>query len=184
MNKCIYIVIFLTACSALFSQSYLHDYNSSYINTKSSDAPNTLIWGSILLITPTLVLEDGKANFGLSKEISLGKFPYGRAEFDYTYAFRNERTSLIHLSYNLDIPTNLDFNQSSLFMFSPGAGYYTDFTRKGFYVQAAFGLWASTGFSNSISIHPNIKARKTFMQDNQPGVFEISIGVGFGFYSK
>ena len=68
-------------------------------------------------------------------------------------------------------------------MISPGAGYYTDLTSKGFFGQVAIGLFASTGFSNAIAIHPNIKFRKTFMKDNYPGLFEISLGVGFGFYS-
>lgn len=178
---------FFTAVFLLFIIFYngYSQLSFKYKDSKVSDnTANSLLLGSILVISPNLIIEDGKSYFGLSKEISLGKFPYGRAEFDYAYAFRKERTSLAHISYNIDIPTNFNFKQSSMFMFSPGAGYYTDFTHKGFFVQAAFGLWASTGFSNNISIHPNIKARKTFMQDNQPGVFEISIGVGFGFYSR
>ena len=169
----------------LFYSGYSQYLFNKYKNSESSDnTANSLILGSILVISPNLIIENGKSYFGLSKEISLGKYPYGRVEFDYTFAFRNERKNLVHVSYNLDIPTNLNFNQPSLFMFSPGAGYYTDFTRKGFFAQVAFGLWASTGFSNIISIHPNIKARRTFMQDNHPGIFELSMGVGFGFYTR
>lgn len=152
--------------------------------TSKTDFKNSFIWGSILVISPTLILEDKRAYFGLSKELSIGKFPYGRAEFDYTYIFRSGRTSAVHLSYNLDVPFNFNFSQPSLFMFSPGGGYYTDFTRKGYFAQVAIGLFASTGFSNAISIHPNIKFRKVFMKDNFPGAFELSIGVGFGFYTR
>ena len=152
--------------------------------SSQADFTNSFIWGSILAISPTLVLEDKKAYFGLSKELSAGKFPFGRVELDYTYIFRSERTSALHFSYNFDIPLNGNFSQPSLFMISPGGGYYTDFTRKGLFAQVAIGLWASTGFSDNISIHPNIKFRKIFMKDNHPGAFEISLGVGFGFYSR
>ncbi len=79
---------------------------------------------------------------------------------------------------------NGKFNDPSLFFISPGGGYYTDFTRKGYFVQAAFGLFAGTGFSNAVSVHPNIKFRKVFMSDGFPGMFEISLGVGFGIYSR
>lgn len=187
--KVIFVVIIslFTAIQYSYSQSneVFHEIEVSELKYSSkSDFTNSFIWGSILAISPALVLEDKKAYFGLSKELSIGKFPFGRAEFDYTYIFRSERTSAIHLSYNFDFPVNGNFSQPSLFMISPGGGYYTDFTRKGFFAQVAIGLWASTGFSDNISIHPNIKFRKIFMRDDYPGVFEISLGVGFGFYTQ
>ncbi len=185
MKYTIYLIfLFLLTTTNMLSQITLHDNNTHFKKNSASDAGNTFILSSILVISPTLILEDKKAYFGLSKELSIGKFPYGRAEFDYTYIFRSERTSAVHISYNFDIPLNGNFSQSSLFMISPGAGYYTDFTRKGFFGQIAIGLFASTGFSESIAIHPNIKFRKVFMKDDYPGVFEISLGVGFGFYSR
>jgi hypothetical protein len=185
MNKAIYLfLLFLLFSIKTFSQFSTPEGSWHFKNNSSAETGNTLILSSILLISPSLILEDGKAYFGLSKELSAGKFPYGRAEIDYTYIFRSERTSAVHLSYNFDIPMNGNFRQPSLFMISGGAGYYTDFTRKGFFAQAALGLFASTGFSDNISIHPNIKFRKVFMKDNFPGAFEISIGVGFGFYSR
>lgn len=152
--------------------------------SSKSDFTNSFIISAILVLSPTLILEDGKGYFGLSKEFSAGKYPFGRAELDYTYIFRNERSSALHLSYNFDIPLNGNFSDPSLFMLSPGAGYYTDFTRKGFFGQLAIGLFATTGFSDAISIHPNIKFRKVFMKDDFPGAFEISLGVGFGIYSR
>lgn len=185
MKYTIYLFfLLLFASSSLLSQITLHENNVHFKNSTTSEAGNTIMLSSILVISPSLILEDGKAYFGLSKELSAGKFPYGRAELDYTYIFRNERSSAIHLSYNFDFPMNGNFRQPSLFMISGGAGYYTDFTRKGFFAQAALGLFASTGFSDNVSIHPNIKFRKVFMKDNYPGAFEISIGVGFGFYSR
>ncbi len=180
---CILFLSFLVTAS-LFSQYNSHDKSILRKSSSSSDAGNTLILGSILAISPTIVIEDGKTGFGLSKELSAGRFPFGRAELDYTYVFRRERSNMINLSYNFDFPLNGNFKDPSLFMISPGAGYYTDFTRKGFFTQLAIGLFASTGFSDAISIHPNIKFRKTFMNDNQPGIFSISLGVGFGFYSR
>lgn len=185
MKNTIYLLLLsISVSSGLFSQIISPGNNLKFKNSTTSDAGNSLILGSLLVLTPTLVLEDSKAFFGLSKEFSIGKFPYGRAELDYTYIFRKERSSAFHFSYNVDIPFNGNFKQPSLFMISPGGGYYTDLTRKGYFVQAAIGLWASTGFMDGFSIHPNIKARKVFMQNDLPGMFEVSLGVGFGFYSR
>jgi len=178
------ITLLLFYVSASFAQMTLEQNPSLFNNSATSDLGNTLILGSILAVTPTLVLEDSKAYFGISKELSAGRFPYGRAELDYTFIFRSERQNALHFSYNFDIPLNGNFSDPSLFMISPGGGYYTDFTRKGFFAQIAFGLFASTGFGDEISIHPNIKFRKVFMQNNHPGIIEVSLGVGFGFYSR
>lgn len=181
--RCIILIIMLVCILSEASSQEQVSLKYSANSTKS-EAGNTLVLGSILILTPTLVLQDSRAYFGFSKELSLGKFPYGRAEFDYTFVFRSERNSLFHLSYNLDIPLNFDFRQSSIFMLSPGAGYYTDLTDKGYFVQLAFGVWASTGLLEGLSIHPNIKFRNVFKQNGKPGLFEASLGVGFGFYSR
>lgn len=180
---CILVLSFLFT-SISFSQLNFNNKNILHKSSSASDAGNTLILGSILAISPTLVIESGKTRFGLSKEFSAGKFPFGRAELDYAYVFRSERTNMVNLSYNFDMPLNGNFKDPSLFMISPGAGYYTDFTCRGYFAQLAIGLFASTGFSDAIAIHPNIKFRKTFMNNNQPGAFSVSLGVGFGFYSR
>lgn len=185
--------IFIVLISLFFCLHYsISQYNGSISGYNTSELKyfsktnftNTLILSSILVISPNLVLEDKNAYFGLSKELSIGKYPYGRVEFDYTYIFRSERTSAVHLSYNFDIPLNGNFKYPSIFMLSPAAGYYTDFIRKGVFVQMAIGFFADTGFSENISIHPYMKFRKVFMNDNYPGVNEISLGVGFGFFSR
>ncbi len=178
------IILFILASAPANSQQLKVSKRTFSSSPSSADAGNTMILATALVISPALVLEDGKAYFGLSKELSAGIYPYGRAEFDYTYVFRSERKNAVHLSYNLDIPMNGKFNDPSMFFISPGGGYFTDFTRKGFFVQAAFGLFAGTGFSNAVSIHPNVKFRKVFMKDDYPGMFEISIGVGFAIYSR
>ena len=183
MIKTICLFLFFLFLSAgSFSQLKPPGNSLIYKNSSVANTGNTIILSSLLIITPTLILDDSKAYFGLSKELSIGKFPFGRAEFDYTYIFRSERNNALHLSYNLDIP--FFGSQSSIFMVSPGAGYYTDFTREGFFGQLAIGLFATTGFSNAIAIHPNLKFRKIFKRENYPGSFEISLGVGFGIYSR
>lgn len=178
------ITLLLLCVSTSFTQFISRHNSSLQSSSANSDIGNTLILGSILVVTPTILLEDSKAYFGLSKELSAGRFPYGRAELDYTYIFRSERPNALHLSYNFDIPLNGNFSAPSLFMLSPGGGYYTDFSRRGFFAQIAFGLFASTGFSNEISIHPNIKFRKVFIQNDHPGIIDVSLGVGFGFYAR
>lgn len=178
------LILFLLLSANAFPQSNLPESYHLSKNYSASDAGNSILLGAILLITPTLVLEDSKAYFGLSEELSAGRFPFGRAEFDYTYIFRSGRTSAVHLSYNFDIPLNGNFSDPALFMISPGGGYYTDFTRKGFFGQLAIGLFASTGVSDAIAIHPCLKFRKVFVEDDYPDIFEISLGVGFGIYSR
>jgi hypothetical protein len=184
MNKSVYMLLLLLVLSANTLSQLKTKSSLLYKKSSNTDAGNTLALGSILIVTPTLVIEGGKSYFGLSKELSAGKFPYGRAELDYTYIFRSERTSAVNISYNLDIPFNGSFRHPSLFMFSPGGGYYTDFTRKGYFAQLAIGFWAGVGFAESMSIHPNIKVRKIFMSDDQADIFTISLGVGFGFYTQ
>ncbi|MCC6865263.1 MAG: hypothetical protein IT280_03800 [Ignavibacteria bacterium] len=181
MKKLLFILLFIsiTAFTQNLHVSAINNFNIS----KKTDAANSLILSSILVLTPTLIIENGNSHFGLSKEFSAGKFPYGRAEFDYTYIFRKERKNVLHLSYNLDIPLNGSFKHPSIIMISPGAGYYTDFIHKGYFIQAAIGIWATTGFMEGLSIHPNLKVRKIFVKNNYPGVIELSLGVGFGFYT-
>lgn len=178
------ITLLLFYVSASFAQMTSEQNSSLFSNSANSELGNTLILGSILALTPTLVLEDSKAYFGLSKEFSVGRFPYGRAELDYTFIFRSDRSNALHISYNFDIPLNGNFSNPSLFMISPGGGYYTDLTRKGYFAQLALGLFASAGFSDIMAIHPNIKFRKVFMQNNHPGIIEVSLGVGFAIFSR
>lgn len=182
MKKFLMLILFISVQVNLISQEQLKFSNIKH--NAESDAGNSLILGSLLVVTPTLIMEDSKAYFGLSKELSLGKFPYGRAELDYIFIFRNERKSLLNLSYNMDIPLNGNFLQPSLFMISPGAGYYTDLTNNGYFVQAALGLWASTGFMENLSIHPSIKIRYVFKNEKIPQIFSVSLGVGFGIYTR
>lgn len=182
MNKYLYVLLLPFFTISISSQQY-SDFNKNNRSQKS-DAGSSVILGSLLVLTPTLVLQDSRSYFGLSKEFSAGKFPYGRLELDYTYVFRSEKNSMLHISYNIDIPMNFDFKRPSIFMLSPGAGYYTDLTNKSYFVQLAIGLWAATGFMEGLSIHPNVKFRNVFKNDTNPSIFSISIGVGFGFYSR
>lgn len=182
MKKFLFIIIIIYIHTSLFSQEQLKFSKNKY--NAGSDAANSLILGSLLILTPTLIIDDSKSYFGLSKELSIGKFPYGRAELDYTFIFRNERNSMLNISYNNDIPLNGNFSNPSLFMISPGAGYYTDFTNKGYFVQAEIGLWASTGFMENLSIHPSLKFRYIFKNENIRQIFSVSLGVGFGIYSR
>ena len=133
-----------------------------------------------LLINPDIVIEEGKAYFGLTKEISAGIYPLGRAAIEYTFIFRKERKSSIRLSYNLDIPVSVIGQSGGIFV-SPGAGYYTDFTRNGWFAQISIGLMGSA-IGDALRIHPNIKARKTFIREKNPDIFDVSLGIGISFY--
>src|SRR5438132_116519 len=54
------------------------------------------------LINPEIVIENKKAYFGLTKEISTGYYPFGRIAFEYTHIFRSYSQNHLRLSYNLD----------------------------------------------------------------------------------
>jgi len=66
--------------------------NSSLLIDKSSKTglPSIIAVGLIfVIINPELVIENKKVYFGLTKELSIGKYPYGRLAFEYTYIFRD-----------------------------------------------------------------------------------------------
>ena len=139
-----------------------------------------LIYYSALLINPMLVIEDKKAYFGLTKEVSFGYFPFGRLAFEYSYIVRDLNNSHLRLSYNYDII--LEASDFAAFMVTPGAGYFTDTENKGWFTHASFGLLLPIGF---IVTSPYIRYRHTFLQNKSAGktdIDDLSLGMGFIFY--
>ena len=152
---------------------------SSVISTTGGGAL-PFIFYALLFINPMLVIEDKKAFFGLTKEVSVGYFPYGRLAFEYSYIFRSYNTSHLRFSYNYDII--LEAGNFAAFILTPGAGYFTDTHNKGWFVQGSFGLILPAIFS---AVNPYFRYRHTFIQDKLPGktdIDDISLGMGFMFY--
>lgn len=181
MKKVYIFLLLIIVQSICLSQSYHNEANNSYAYiTAGSNTGRDILTVMALVINPDLIIEGSKAYFGLTKELSAGIYPLGRAAIEYTYIFfRTERKNSIRLSYNQEIPVAV-LGQSGGIFLSPGAGYYTDFVRKGWFAQVSIGLMGSP-IGGIFRIHPNIKARKTFVKDN-PGIFDISLGVGISFY--
>ncbi|HMT11168.1 MAG TPA: hypothetical protein PKA39_06045, partial [Ignavibacteria bacterium] len=67
MKKIIYpVLVLIFTASAVLSQGKTENLYQNFSKTAGADAGNTLILGSILVISPSLVIEDGRSHFGLS----------------------------------------------------------------------------------------------------------------------
>ena len=166
--------------SSLNNGISLHKTDNPPGKTETSNSTLPIIFYTLLFINPMLVIEDKRAYFGLTKEVSVGYFPYGRLAFEYSYIFRDKNTSHLRFSYNFDFI--LEASDFAAFTLTPGAGYFTDTKNKGLFAQASFGAFLPVLF---FAVNPYIKYRHTFIQDKQPGktdIDDISIGMGLLFF--
>ncbi|MEO8514265.1 MAG: hypothetical protein ABI543_11935 [Ignavibacteria bacterium] len=182
------LMIFAFTCSTLFAQLSKFELkidtkNSEFTHLKpfklssKADAPTYFYLAAI--INPMLVIEDKKVFFGLTKEISFGKFPYGRIAFEYSYIFRSYNTSHLRLSYNFDFV--FDGGDFVVFIATPGAGYFTDTKNEGWFLHASVGAIMAT--SDHFGISPYLRYRHTFIKDKlKSDINDISLGVSFMFY--
>lgn len=133
---------------------------------------------AFFFINPEIVIENKKAYFGLTKEISTGYYPYGRIAFEYTHIFRSYSQNHLRVSYNLDyfIPTQFFV----ALMFSGGIGYFTDTKHNGIFPQAAFGICVPLPIANIITaVYPYIRARHTFVKGAEnSNITDFSLGMG------
>lgn len=156
--------------------------NSFKINpgiTKTADLPTPLLFlGIVLLVNPMVVFEDKKVFFGLTREISIGKYPYGRIAFEYSYIFRKYNTSHLRVSYIFDaIFETMYFVALDL---NAGAGYFTDTKNKGWFLQGSFGFLVPT---SHVVFNPYLRYRHTFIKDiNKSDINDISLGMAFLLY--
>jgi hypothetical protein len=151
-------------------------------HSSSASLPNAvyIIGIAAILINPMLVLEDKKIFFGLTKEVSIWKYPYGRLAFEYSFIFRPENKNHFRFSYNYDIV--LGSGDFIGFLATPGAGYFTDTKNHGWFLQGAFTVLLPIP---DIGLLPYLRYRHTFISDKQPGktdIDDISLGVGICLY--
>lgn len=180
MNKITVTILLMFLAVSGRSQSLVHSTDRTAECRSRSGMLIDAIGYTVFLVNPDIVIESKKVYFGLTKELSAGVYPLGRAEFEYTYVFRSERKNNFRLSYNFDIPVS-GVGQTGGFFISPGGGYYTDLERKGWFAQISAGLIGAP-FAGKLRIHPNLKLRKTFVQDLYPDIFDVSLGVGLCLY--
>jgi hypothetical protein len=129
---------------------------------------------AVFPLNPILMIEGEKFYAGITKEIAIGFFPYGRIAAEYSLIFRETRVNHLRFSYNYDFPVEVgDF---AAFMISVGGGYFTDFDKEGYFPQASLSLLFP--LTDNISTNPYFKLRRTFMKDKEES--DIS-DVSFGF---
>jgi hypothetical protein len=187
-NILIISAVFFVMSNTVHSQNYQINLKlkespglkTSYPNYKKSDLPTYLfVLGIAAIISPMAVFEDKKVFFALTKEISFGKFPYGRVSIEYSYVFRSYNTSHLRFSYNYDfVLFAADFLGA---IASPGAGYFTDTKNSGWFLQGSAGVLFAK--SDQLAIHPYIKYRHTFIKDKlKSDINDVSLGMAFIFY--
>jgi len=128
---------------------------------------------------PIFLIENKKFYVGITKEISLGKFPYGRLAAEYSLIFRETHLNQLRFSYNFDIP--LETSDFAIFMLSLGGGYFTDFSKEGYFPQASLNLIIP--FDDVIGISTYLKFRNTFVtEENESDIFDFSLGLAVVIY--
>ncbi len=155
-------------------------YNKYFTLSKNtSKAGINAFMYTALIINPMLVIEDKKAFFGLTKEISVGRFPYGRIAFEYSYIFRSYNNSHFRVSYNYDVI--LEAGDFLAILATPGAGYFTDTKNNGWFLHGSIGALIAS--SDYFALNPYLRYRHTFIKDKiKSDINDISLGVGLVFY--
>lgn len=177
--------IFIFYGSAVKSQDYKSALSSTGnlsfkdISKKNSSFKSYEVAFMLFPFNPILLIENKKFYVGITKEISLGFFPYGRAAFEYSLIFRETHLNQIRVSYNFDFP--VETGDFAAFLLTVGGGYFTDFSKEGYFPQISFNLLI--GASDNIGIDPYVKVRNTFMTDkNESDIFDFSFGLATVFY--
>lgn len=137
------------------------------------------VFALLFPLNPILLIENEKFYVGITKEFSVGKFPFGRAAVEYSLIFRETHVNQLRLSYNFDIP--LVSGDFAAIMLSAGGGYFTDFDKKGYFPQisAALLLPASETFTANVYF----KTRYTIMDDkSKSNIFDITFGLSAAYY--
>lgn len=128
---------------------------------------------------PIFLIENKKFYVGITKEISLGKFPYGRLAAEYSLIFRETHLNQLRFSYNFDIP--LETSDYAFIMLSLGGGYFTDFSKEGYFPQASLNLIIP--FDDIIGMSTYLKFRNTFVTEgNESDIFDFSLGLAVAIY--
>lgn len=196
MRKCIPLASFLLVLlmsQDAFSQG-LQNYGEKNViclslspgRTALSDKTGELIFTGaivILVATPTLILENKKVYFGLSRELSLafGKDAEFRVSAEYTFVFRRNLKHQFRTAVKYDILAELDRGEwfSTREYISIGAGYFLDEEGIGIPAEISAGIRVD---EENWYLYPYAKLRHTFMTRKiKPDNSDISIGMGIGY---
>lgn len=184
INILVSVLIFVLFNSTAFSQKDHEEFNlnfpASLNEIKSSSSLSAYETIALLFpLNPIFLIEDKRFYAGITKEFSIGAFPYGRASAEYSLIFRKTRLNQLRFSYNFDIP--LEVSDFGAFMLTVGAGYFTDFYKEGFFPQASLNIMLP--FNDNIGINAYVKFRNTFVtDDNESDIFDFSLGLATFVY--
>jgi hypothetical protein len=150
----------------------------SVANSISKESPADALW-LLFPFNPMLVVENQKVYFGLTKEVSFGIARIGNIAAEYSYIFREERKNHLRFSYNYEfLASGSDF---AVFLVTFGAGYFTDFNKKGFFPQTGLNLLLV--LYENVCVAPYVKARYTIMtKKEESNIFDFSLGLKTAFY--
>lgn len=204
-NKILIVLLFIllvhnTSYSQYLDSSKYSNYNVSdyslndFTSSKLTKPENTAIdptlpaavWllSAIYLFNPIITFQNGGANVGLTKEISLGFGYFGeyRIGAEYSLIFKGSQKNQFRLSGKYDIlldslvPSNMLQGTTVL---SVGGGYFTDFTDSGLFPEASFGYSIR---NDKLLFYPHIKARYTFVNHgSRTNFMDLSFGIMIGF---
>ncbi len=131
-------------------------------------------------LNPMLVVEDGKAYFGLTKELNLviGSLRV-KTGLEYSYIFRGERNN--HLRAFADYMIPIQAGDFAAVLLNIGGGYFSDTKKSGLFPQVSMSILAP--FGNTAGINLYVKARETFMlKKEEANIFDLSFGIGLALY--
>jgi len=183
--KLILILFIFLNNGDLFPQEKLNDFRPEFpksLNDRAESGFSFYTAKTLALLfplNPIFLIENKKFYVGITKEISLGKFPYGRLAAEYSLIFRETHLNQLRFSYNFDIP--LETSDFAVFMLSLGGGYFTDFSKEGYFPQASLNLIIP--FDNVIGMSTYLKFRNTFItEENESDIFDFSLGIAAAIY--
>lgn len=168
----------------------LNDFTSSKLTKPGNTAIDPTLpaaiwlWSAIYLFNPIITLQNGGANVGITKEISLGFGYFGeyRIGAEYSLIFKGSQKNQVRLSGKYDIlldslvPSNMLQGTTVL---SVGGGYFTDFTDSGLFPEVSFGYSIR---NDKFLIYPHVKARYTFVNHgSRTNFMDFSFGFMIGF---
>lgn len=178
------VFICLTPLS-LLSQEIQNEIRLNFNNNYTDKSESNISYNSaktlaiLFPFNPIFLIENKKFYAGITKEISVGKFPFGRLAAEYSLIFRKTHLNQLRFSYNLDIP--LESSDLVVLMLSVGCGYFTDFSKEGYFPQASLGMLIP--FDDAAGINTYLKFRNTFVtDDNESDIFDFSFGLGVSVY--
>lgn len=179
MSKYLAVLLILLLSVKITQSQIVPQLRLSAKSPESSQSAQSFASAALALfpINPLLMIEGGKFYAGITKEVSLGFFPYGRVAGEYSLIFRSTKVNHLRFSYNYDI--GLETRDLGALLMSFGGGYFTDFDKEGFFPQASVSLLFP--IAENIASNPYIKIRHTFMtSEEKDDITDLSFG--FGLY--